>query len=213
MSAQSTTEMYERARQNLHASIVYLGIMNKLFYSDTDRCLKKCIEKNKAIEQNKIDYDELMFWYRSLIRTFFAYVEGTTFLMRQIILWAHERADITLSDSEAMQLREERLVRDGESLKTCARYNTVLENVELAFKYFPAMFHSSYQLPKSDHRWGSFKSALKARDSITHPKQVEDYLLPAEVLRQLQESIVWFHESMRGVTKSCLNGTKQENNS
>ncbi len=213
MGAHSTTEMYERARQDLHASIVYLGVMNNLFYSDTERCLRTCIEKNKAIEKNEIDYNELMFWYRSLIRTFYAYVEGTTFLMRQIIIWAHERSDIKLSDSEIMQLREVRLVGDGESVKTCAKHNTVLENVTLAFEYFPVMFHSSYELTKSDHRWDSFRTALKARDSITHPKLVEDYLLPAEVLRQLQEAIVWFHESMSGLTKSCGNGRKSENDS
>ena len=60
MGVNSTTEMYERARQDLYASMAYFGIMNDLFYSDTDRCLKACIEKNEAIERNEIDYNELM---------------------------------------------------------------------------------------------------------------------------------------------------------
>ena len=75
------------------------------------------------------------------------------------------------------------------------------------------MFHSNYQLQKTDYSWISFRSALKARDSITHPKLIEDYLLPAEVLQQLQESIVWFHESMGELTKSCIDGRKLGNDS
>ena len=32
--------------------------------------------------------------------------------MRQIIIWAHERSDIVLSDIEVLRLREERLVQE-----------------------------------------------------------------------------------------------------
>jgi hypothetical protein len=49
----------------------------------------------------------MQFNVRQLIRTFFAEVDGTLYAIRRVVLWAHQRGELSLTAAEVAVLREE----------------------------------------------------------------------------------------------------------
>lgn len=42
-------------------------------------------------------------------------------------------------------------------------------------------------------------NAIEARHAITHPKDVESFMLPVKTLNDTKQAIIWFSESMRNL--------------
>lgn len=181
-----------RARQDLTASLVYLSTMNKLFYADTDRAMTSALSILRDREVSEAYYHELAFQFRALTRAFFAQVEGTSYVMRILVVWTYDRSEIELSSEELYKLSEgER----GES-KSGRRYNSLKENVELSLHYFGRLLDSDYRLDKSKPGWRDFLGAIDARDAITHPKDVKSFLFSPQSMIAVRQAIVWFNGSM-----------------
>ena len=187
----------ELAKQDLVAGIQHLARMDELFHQDTLRCLHKCNELGQQYERFSVDrelFREYQFWSRTLLRAFFAHVEGLSYVMRRMVLWAHERGECELSIEEASLLREESYHYNVRRKRIEARDspNRFLENLLLAFDLFPRALGTEFKPQLSDHRWDSFQKALAARHAITHPKKVEEFILTGETILYLKESVVWF---------------------
>jgi hypothetical protein len=192
--------IYEEAQKSVTRSLVYLEIINRLFAQDVFTCFEYA--------NNSENGDKKYFWYRNTLRAFFSYVDGIVFTLKDIILWAHARSEISLTASELLILKETRPLFQRGKVIEVSQNNPFNVNFEISMIFFPKVFRSDFILNKSDHRYGVFKQTLQYRNSVTHPKKIEDYLLPPEGVKDLRNSIIWFAETMKMLMTSCGEGLK-----
>lgn len=203
----------ELAKRDLVAGIKHLSLMDDLFHQDTLRCLRKCHELEQQSDQFSADrelFREYQFWCRTLLRAFFAHVEGLSYVMRRMVLWAHERGECELSIEEISLLREKSYSYNVRRKKIEGKDspNRFLENLLLAFDLLPKALGAEFKLQFSDHRWDSFQKALAARHSITHPKTVEEFILTGETIFYLKDSVVWFGQHIKGIVNAGFESYK-----
>jgi len=202
------SEIENIVKSHRELSIRFLWDMSKILYDDTMRCAAMCKQQKDKVEQGNYDYNELLFWYRTLIRTFFAQVEGTIYIMRQNVVWAYERGEFKLSPAELSLLKEETYEFKDNKIKIREKYNTFYDNFSLAFKYFSKFFNPSFESNKSDQGRQMFRRLLDGRNSISHPKNFEDTVIPSEIIGSIDIPIRWFLESFRKCTIIDIYKTK-----
>lgn len=176
---------------------------------DTDQCYARYQEASKSWVQDKQkeSYELLQFELRQLIRTFFAEVEGTIFSGRQIILWANERGEIELTLPEQALLREEsyRFNRKTKRAESRATFNSTLDAFLLTLSVLPRLFGSESTLDLSRHGWESFQGLLEVRNAITHPKDIINLVVDADViLRTFPEARSWYYAVLVGAVHDPL---------
>ena len=187
-------------KRSLGASIQYLVDMERMFDHDTRRLFELVRKHIDSVLEDRHDpakFDEFQLFARAFVRALFAHVEGVTYLMRQVIIWAHDRGEIALTEAERSDLNER------EPMTGKPRFNSLKENFRLAFQHFPKLFGSPYQLDKSGQDWHFFCASIKVRDAITHPKTTSEFKLSSDALREAQRAAVWFNESLRDLLISC----------
>lgn len=200
MSNTGNTLLVDRAKQDLFASLVYLNAMVNLFGKDTAYAMEHLAIANDRLITNECDYHEFMYYARTLIRAFFAQVDGVCYVLRRLVLWAHDRAEIQLSDEELYLLSEGDRGTSGSRMR---KYNSVADNLVFSCAHFSKLFGDEYLLNKSTNEWAVFRRAIAARHAITHPKDVESFVLPARTLEDIRHSIIWFSETMKELLKIC----------
>jgi len=168
----------------------------------------RCGEELKVLFENHPkptpeQREEGQFWLRSFTRTFFALVEGVSFTLRQLTLALHERGQLRLSVGEQALLSEKRYFWDKGKVGSADAFNKALDNLQIALTLFPRAFGVEFQLTTGDHRYGSFRQALRLRDAITHPKNGQDLQLSNESIKQLYEALAWFPAEVQRMQRLC----------
>lgn len=118
---------------------------------------------------------ESQFWRRNTVRAFFALVELSAHLTRQITLLAFEVGEFSISRAEEILLREEQFFvsRTGKADSTRAKISTI-SYLMFTYKLFYSKFSTDLNFNTGEHSWESFRKAVKIRDRITHPRSVTD---------------------------------------
>lgn len=195
-------DIYKKAQRDIIASLAYFNALNGLFRKDVHISLEQF---RVSLEDAK---DDKYFWYRTTLRSFFAYVDGIIYIMKDIILWAHKRKEIELSESEVLIIKEERPVFRKKKVEVTSSYNSFDVNFDLSMMYFPRVFHSNFKMNKGENRYNTFRKSLENRHSVTHPKRMEDYLIPPEGAEDLKNAIIWFSETMQALMSSCSSSSE-----
>ena len=193
------TEFLAYARTGLGPTVDYLLRMERLFDSDTRAFLaltRGAVDSLLEERENASRFAQQQLLARSLIRASFAHIEGVAYLMREAVLWAHDRGEIPLLPSELSLLSEG--VRGGKR-----RFNSFQRNVELAFEYFPKAYGADFALDTVDPRWESFQHAIRVRDAITHPKVASEFGVSGDALRDAQLALYWFSDNFRRLLAAC----------
>jgi hypothetical protein len=197
-------EIYEQAQRDVTTSLAYFKMLNSLFLQDVDISLKQF---NSSL--NNTGDDQPYFWYRMTLRSFFAFVDGTIHTMKDIILWAYERKELVLSEGEFLIIKEQRPVFRRKKVEFISSYNSFDDNFDLSMIYFARVFHSGFTMNKGDNGYYTFKKLLKNRNKVTHPKGIEDYLIPSKGAEALKKAIIWFAETMTGLMVNCASSLER----
>jgi|CXWL01.1.fsa_nt_gi hypothetical protein len=188
------------AKASRKGSYVYLQEMFKLLQDDSERVFTLCLaEKKRAEELEPAESDEfyliLAAAYRTYIRSFFANVEGLTWVMRRVALWAHQRGEIQLEPDHLQRLEREEQGKFGDAL---TMFN-------LTFKVFPLIYHSTFPLPKDgEPGWSAFCRLWKVRDDITHPKDPITFRLSPRAFVDVLPTTQWFFGVMSALIQAWL---------
>jgi hypothetical protein len=191
----------DMARLSRAMGFQYFRVMNDELRKDADRCSKECLKARAVTGSVQITpeaYAELGFWYRNLARSFMSYVEGILYVMRRLIIFAHERGEIELSPGEAVLVRETDFTFNIRRKRIEERdaSNRLLENFILTFSIFPRVFASEFEVNYGDHGWEKFQALVNMRNALTHPKSIEDTLLRPELPNTVRDASVWFYTNM-----------------
>lgn len=196
-------------RHGIAPSFMYFSAMFNALSRDAKRCFVACDDVREAIRLTESAAKEVPvelyfdqdFWRRALLRSFLSEVEGLLFVMRRIILWAHDRGELPLSVGEACMLREQDFAFDARKRKVIERhrFNRLQDNFILTFSIFPKVFGSTFVVDYGGVGWDCFQRAVDARNSITHPKSIGDVLLAGSIYNATADAISWFHESLSNI--------------
>ncbi len=190
-------ELIDDASSSLEAGIGYLNSMLKYFDGDTRQFYKLATHAMGEVAANGFkdgpEFAEWQIYERALIRALFAQIEGTTAAMSQIVLWAHNRGEYSLSESELGKLSEKH------------HFNKLKDNFSLAFKYFSLLFNSSHSINKNSLEWSTFLRSIQIRDGVMHPKTPLGFQVSGDAALDIEQTVQWFNKIYSELMRSIPN--------
>jgi len=145
------------------------------------------------------------FWRRSLVRAFFADVEGTIYRMKQIAYACREQTGVSFSTGEEHVMLEKAYSLDDKGLVQEQRMQiTLLNNMRFSFSIYARAHTSDYKLNVSDNRWNDFRASVKIRDRLMHPKRAADLDVSVDEMSTLQNAYDWYMQNRTAVMESSV---------
>lgn len=154
-----------------------------------------------------LDDNDTQFARRAYIRSVFAYIEGTVWILKQVCLKAKPISGIRrMSLAEHALLSEEtyELKSNGEP-KVLTKFYRVPDNVKFIFGLINKLFQAGIDLGVGEKKWESFLKALEIRHRITHPKESLSFEISAKEILMCKEVCSWFNE----LVLACVKGFAQ----
>ena len=114
--------------------------------------------------------DASNFRLRTYTRTFFAFVEGTIFGIKQLALQMHHHHPC-FSEAEVNLLEEVtyELTSNG-AVQTRVKHLETLSNIKFTLKAIVKAFDLKANITFDESGWQRFRESIKIRHDITHPK-------------------------------------------
>ena len=141
---------------------------------------------------------------RTLVRSFFAQVEGEAFLRKRFALEQREGGDVEFSAAEFAILREEQYdLNNKGAVRTQQKFLKLADNLRFSFRAFAKAFGSSYSLDVSGSGWQSFKNAIDIRNRITHPKRLSDLNITEDNMKDIFAAIDWYKIESLGLLRGA----------
>jgi len=145
---------------------------------------------------------------RTYLRTFFAQVEATSYALRRLLVAQEILHTTPLEPLERSALLEEGydVTDDGDVRVRHDRFISPDRSLRLLFRLSAKCFALTYALPVDGPGWKAFRSALRIRNRITHPRSAKDYVVTDDEITDLQTAHTWFMESTQALLKN-IQGT------
>jgi len=139
--------------------------------------------------------DNNQFTRRAYIRSTFAMIEGTTWIIKQTILKALEMTDKTFQPGEYELLSDKsyELKANGD-IKEQTKFLKLPENIKFTYKALEKHTHTEFDLGIGTIAWTNFQEALKIRNRITHPKNISEFSVSDPEIAICQQVTSWFNK-------------------
>lgn len=147
--------------------------------------------------------DPSQFAHRTLIRTYFAFVEGIAYQLRQVTRASLEDTDL-LTQGERALLREERfhLSAKGEP-EAKENFQSALPNLLFSVRCYVKNHGAVYSPDTGHHGWDSMKRAIAVRDRITHPKSASGLEITDEDVNHFVTAAEWWKRTLLEMFEAC----------
>ena len=140
---------------------------------------------------------------RSFVRTYFAYVEGVVFLLREVLRATCDGTDI-LTASENATLNGQRLKKLDNGDEELVPFNQGMsESLKFMLRTYPKGHGINNYEPKLGSGWQSMMAAIKIRDRLMHPKSLVSLMLTQTEVVCIDGAREWWHESVRSLLSTC----------
>ena len=173
----------QMSTEKINASINEMNLMVEILFED-------------LITSAKLLSGESQFSRRSYVRTLFALIEGMVYQMKRVALCAYEADQVEFNEAEISILKEEtyELTTKG-TAKSRQGYPKTLENILFAFYVYGKVFKSIFEPDVRSNGWQSLQQAMKIRNRITHPKNINDMNISDEDIKILDNASKWFQDN------------------
>ncbi len=180
--------------------------------NDVIRCHEELL---KAIDEGTVDASgnveaDYEYHARQLVRTVFAFIEGVTFSMK--VRAASHCLDngIEITDGERFfAVDQDHILTDSGRVIEKPAHIRLSDNVRFAF----ALQEKALGIPKpfdsSCKWWSCFKSSIKVRDRLTHPKMPEDVDISGDEIVSVLTAYEGFKEQALYYSE-CYKDTKPQ---
>jgi hypothetical protein len=143
------------------------------------------------------------FAHRTLFRTYFSYVEGLAFMLRQVTLASLQETDF-LSQGELALLKEERFQLNHRGQPEAREnFQQTLPNLLFSIRCYVKNHGSTYQPDIGHHGWECMKRAVAVRDRITHPKSSEGLEITDADAEIFTEGAAWWKRTLLEMFAAC----------
>ncbi len=174
--------------------------MHELLSEDVWRCSGEIKKVGVQRSSDELQFvKDSQFWSRSLLRAFFAQIEGEINLMASLLLALHSLGHASLSFAEQAVLREKNYRLSKGKIEEVDTFPSMLDRFRHNYRLFSRIAGSEIDVNLADHRWDCFCKALKSRHAITHPRDEAAFRLSPQALSDLSEAIAWYADQMSGL--------------
>ncbi|MPS74241.1 MAG: hypothetical protein E2590_13995 [Chryseobacterium sp.] len=154
--------------------------------------LDDAFESEKMLSENRSS----QFFRRVYIRSIFAYIEGSIWVLKQVCLKAKSVDGVQrkISISEFTILTEETYDLKGNGdIKTGSKTINLLDNIKFTFKTINRLFNEEINLGIGTVSWDNLIKAKNIRNRITHPKSEIDMIISDKEIVICEEVCSWFN--------------------
>lgn len=147
--------------------------------------------------EEALDKEDNQFTRRAYIRSIFAMIEGSVWVLKQIVLHApvQEGHVKRLSAAEYALLSDKtyELKSNGQP-KEQTKYLKLPDNFRFTFNVLKKYFKADLDLGIGTVAWNNFLEAQKIRNRITHPKTSEEFEVSNSEIAVCKETCSWFNK-------------------
>jgi hypothetical protein len=177
-------------------------------FGDVTRRIQKLLEDAREAE-NYLKNNDSQFARRAYIRSFFAYMEGTVWLLKQLIFqtvfqsksigYFLEKEKMSLADFALLSDKSFDLKDNGEACEQ-QKFLPFLKNLQFAVKIMERFTETPIDLKTDSVTWSHFIQTIKIRNRITHPKIAAEIDITDKEIKHAIEVCTWFNS----IVKCCV---------
>ena len=152
---------------------------------------------------------------RTYIRSIFAAIEGTLWLLKTACLAGKSSKGVRVfNPAEFALLKEESydLKSNGE-VKVSSKFLKLPDNIKFVFKYINKRVTVATDIGVGGKHWEEFLLALEVRNRITHPKNASAFTIKDEEIELCRRTSHWFNDISYGAIKALFRLDKDEQKS
>jgi RiboL-PSP-HEPN len=170
------------------------------------RRIRKLLE-DACVAEDYLNSNNSQFARRTYIRSTFAYMEGTIWVLKQLIIQTVSQSKAVTNPLQLLSLAELALLSDisynlkenGEPYEQ-PKFLPMQKNLRLTVSVFNRFTRSSIDLQTNSTTWNRFNQIIQVRNRITHPKNVGDIDITDEEIQHAIEVCNWFN----GISENCI---------
>jgi hypothetical protein len=149
------------------------------------------------------------FLRRNLVRIFAAYIEGYSFLLKQVVLRLYDALQTQFSAEALSKLTEIKLDATGQPVVdeqgvSKRRFLPLHDNFKFAVAMFGKLCGTKYCVPFGSAGYQAFRRTVSVRDRLMHPKAIEDLCVTDDETLDLQTAWQWYQTEMVALTKDSI---------
>jgi hypothetical protein len=159
------------------------------------------------------DNHDSQFYRRLYVRSVFAYIEGSIWILKQVCLKAksiegHYRK---ISIPEYSILIEESYdLKNNGDIKKVSMYVNLFDNIKFTFKTINKLFKGDINLGIGTSSWDKLILAKKIRNRINHPKNETDMIISDEEISACEEASGWFDDLVMDCFTLFMNSSNRK---
>ena len=147
--------------------------------------------------------DPGQFAHRTLFRTYFAFVEGLAFQLRNVTLASLQDTDF-LTPGELALLREERFQLNRKGVPEAREnFQSALPGLLFSIRCYAKNHGATYEPKTGDAGWDAMQKAVDIRDRLTHPKSAAGLEVTEDDSRQLAAAAAWWKRTLLEMLTAC----------
>jgi hypothetical protein len=162
---------------------------------DIQEPMMKLLEDGVEAE-GLLDEKDNQFFRRTYIRSIFASIEGTIWLIKQVCLKAKpHRGHRLIGVAEYALLTDHsyELKNNGEpSVQT--KHLKLPDNLRFTVNVVQRLFGARLELGVGTTKWDNFLKTVRIRNRVTHPKTAEELTITDEEIALCKEVSSWFND-------------------
>lgn len=152
--------------------------------------------------ERQLEESDSQFTRRAYVRSVFAMIEGTLWVLKQTVLNAQPEAGevkpFTLSEYALLSEITYSLKSNGES-REHPKYLRLPENLRFVFTVIAKYFDPELKLAVGTRAWEDFLAAHAVRNRITHPKTPEEFDVSDAEIAICKKTTAWFYKLVLAV--------------
>jgi hypothetical protein len=163
--------------------------------------------KDACEAENYLKNNNSQFAKRAYIRSIFAYMEGTIWIFKQLIVQTVFQSKAVTNPLRLLSIAELGLLSDvsydlkdnGEPYEQ-QKFLPISKNLRFTVGIMNRFTHSSIDLQTNSKTWDRFNKTIKIRNRITHPKNTGEIDITDEEIKHAIEVCNWFN----GISQNCI---------
>lgn len=150
------------------------------------------IEDTRKIMYLSEDREDDSMHEKNFTRTLFSGIEGTISTLKSACLLVGQRKGL-ITDMEVSLLKEVSYdVNDKGQGVIKPKIISTAPNLRYTVSIVNKIFECKYDLGTGTKNWEAFRSSIKVRDRVTHPKSIDDFNISTNELNNLILVADWF---------------------
>lgn len=163
--------------------------------------------------EKQLEAHDSQYTRRAYVRSVFAMIEGTLWVLKQTVLNAHtepgEARPFTLAEYALLSEKTFHLKANGEP-KDQPKFLRLPDNMRFVFGVMAKYFDPQLKLGVETKAWEDFLQAHAVRNRITHPKNPEEFNISDSEIRICKRTTAWFYKLVLSIFDSFARGDRRE---